>query len=139
MIFTLCCFSFGLCSLSAASDFYLLFSALCSLRSNPTNTRSVLERSPMIFLTGWGNLRTNVGMARIWSSRASCGFFKRSITSMWYLPFNCSSQINLRLLKAVMAFGVCPATYRRKTHLSLLALAGCSIRRLGFDFHSKFF
>ncbi len=51
-----------------------------------------------------------------------------SITSIWYLPFNCSSQINLRLLKAVTAFGTCPATYKRNTQSSLLALADGSFR-----------
>ena len=110
-------------------------SAFRSMRSSPTNTRSVSERSPMMFLTGRGNLRTNVGTARIWLSRASFGFFKRSITSIWYLPFNCSSQINLRLLSAVTALAVWPATYKRKTHLSLLDLAACPLRstRRAFD------
>src|SRR5580698_317513 len=37
------------------------------LRSRPTRTRSVLDRSPMIFLTGVGSCRTRVGIARIWS------------------------------------------------------------------------
>jgi hypothetical protein len=34
-------------------------------KSNPTKTRSVFERSPMIFRIGSGSLRTNVGMAKI--------------------------------------------------------------------------
>ena len=34
-------------------------------RSIPTSTRSVFERSPIIFLMGEGSLRTSVGMARI--------------------------------------------------------------------------
>jgi hypothetical protein len=98
------------------------------MRPSPANTRFVSERSPMIFFTGSGDFRINVGRARIWSERATCGFFKRSITFIWYLSFNCSSQINLRLLKAAAAFGVSPATYKRKTHFSLSALAGCSFR-----------
>src|SRR5690242_17472550 len=51
-------------------------------RSRPTSTRSVLERSPMIFLIGVGSLRTRVGSARIWSPRPSAGFSTRSMTSM---------------------------------------------------------
>lgn len=35
------------------------------LTSRPTRTRSVLERSPMIFLSGGGSFLTSVGMARI--------------------------------------------------------------------------
>src|SRR5205085_2358293 len=50
--------------------------------SNPTSTRSVWERSPMIFLIGLGSRRTRVGMARIWSPWASCGVTSRSITSI---------------------------------------------------------
>jgi hypothetical protein len=103
-------------------------------RSNPTNTRSLSERSPIIFRTGMGSFRTNVGTARIWLSRASCGCRKRSITSRLYLPFNCSSQINLRLRKALAALGVCPAIYKRKSHLSRFALVAFLVRRLDFDF-----
>src|SRR6185436_20434532 len=51
-------------------------------RSSPTRTRSVFERSPMIFLIGSGSRRTSVGTARIWSPRASCGFCRRSIISI---------------------------------------------------------
>ena len=51
-------------------------------RSSPTSTRSVFDRSPMIFRTGSGSFRTSVGSARIWSPLASCGFFIRSTTSM---------------------------------------------------------
>src|SRR5688572_11833548 len=51
-------------------------------KSRPTSTRSVLERSPMIFLIGVGSLRTSVGSARIWSPLPSAGFSTRSITSM---------------------------------------------------------
>src|SRR6185436_13931783 len=51
-------------------------------RSSPTSTRSVLERSPMIFLMGVGSRRTSVGSARIWSPRPSAGLSTRSITSM---------------------------------------------------------
>ena len=94
---------------SGHQDFDLFFSSNCSLRSNPTRTPSVLERSLMILLNGTGNLRTKVGMASIWWSRPSCGVFKRSITSIQYLPFNCASPIALRLLKAVIALGVCLA------------------------------
>src|SRR5262249_10473850 len=35
------------------------------LMSRPTRTRSVLDRSPIIFRTGSGNFRTSVGIARI--------------------------------------------------------------------------
>src|SRR4051812_45931488 len=35
--------------------------------SRPTSTRWVSERSPIILRMGWGNFRTKVGMARIWS------------------------------------------------------------------------
>jgi hypothetical protein len=103
------------------------------MRSNPTNTRSVFERSPMMFLTGRGSLRTSVGTARIWLSRASRGFFKRSITSMRYLPSNCSSQITVRLLRAVTALGLCPAIYRRNNHLPLPGFAGGFFRRTVFE------
>ena len=116
-----------------AADLCLRIHARCSTRFNPTSTRAVFERSPMMLLTGSGNFRTNVGTARIWSSRASCGRFRRSITSSLYLPFNCSSQINLRFLSAVTDFGECPATYNRKTHLSLPALAGRTVHRPAFD------
>src|SRR5688572_23194155 len=51
-------------------------------RSRPTSTRSVFDRSPMIFLMGVGSRRTNVGNARIWSPRPSAGLSIRSITSM---------------------------------------------------------
>src|ERR1700690_3365210 len=51
-------------------------------RAKPINVRSVLERSPMIFRTGPGRSLTKVGTATIWSPRAICGFFKRSITSI---------------------------------------------------------
>ncbi len=51
-------------------------------RSSPTRTRSVFERSPMIFLIGSGSRRTSVGTARIWSPRASCGFSRRSMISI---------------------------------------------------------
>src|SRR5580765_6035298 len=37
--------------------------ATLSLRSSPIRTRSVLERSPMIFRMGGGSLRTRVGIA----------------------------------------------------------------------------
>ena len=40
----------------------------------PHQDAGSLERSPMIFLIGSGSLRTRVGMARIWSPRASFGF-----------------------------------------------------------------
>ena len=33
--------------------------------SSPTSTRSVFDKSPMIFLTGSGSFRTRVGIARI--------------------------------------------------------------------------
>src|SRR6185295_7011352 len=56
--------------------------ALRGRRSSPTSTRSVLERSPMIFLMGVGSRRTSVGSARIWSPRPSAGFSTRSTTSM---------------------------------------------------------
>ena len=46
------------CALSA-------FYALYYLRSRPAITLSVFERSPIMFLTGKGNFRTNVGMAII--------------------------------------------------------------------------
>lgn len=36
-----------------------------ALKSNPTNTRLVLERSPMIFRIDLGSVRINVGIARI--------------------------------------------------------------------------
>src|SRR4029077_11353209 len=42
-------------------------------RSSPARPRSRLERSPMILRPGCGCRRTSVGMARIWSERASCG------------------------------------------------------------------
>ena len=34
-------------------------------RSRPTSTRSVFDRSPMIFFMGSGSRRTSVGIARI--------------------------------------------------------------------------
>src|ERR1700752_2677611 len=43
----------------------------CSRKLSPTNTRSVSERSPMIFLIGSGNFLTKVGIARIWSPLAN--------------------------------------------------------------------
>ena len=70
--------------------------------SRPTRTRSVFERSPMIFFTGSGSLRTSVGIARIWSPSASWGFFIRSTTSISYRPARCSSQIFFRLARAAM-------------------------------------
>ena len=41
--------------------------------SRPTSTRSLFNKSPMIFLIGSGRRRTSVGTARIWSPRASTG------------------------------------------------------------------
>src|SRR6185295_13786483 len=79
-------------------------------RSSPTSTRSVFERSPIIFLIGVGRCRTRVGSARIWSPRPSCGFSTRSMTSMLYRPSRYSSQILRRLANARTAFGVLPAT-----------------------------
>ena len=48
----------------------------------PTRVRSVSRRSPTIFRRGSGSLRTNVGIATIWSPAASWGFRVRSITSI---------------------------------------------------------
>ena len=78
----------------------------------------MLERFPMIFLTGVGSFRIRVGTAMIWWSFASCGFFRRSMTSIVYWHSRCSSQIFLRFSKAVREFGVCPATYSRRIHAS---------------------
>src|SRR4030043_1403277 len=89
--------------------------------SSPTSTRSVLARSPIIFFSGSGSFLTSVGMAIIWSPLASCGFFRRSITSMRYFPARCSSQIFFKLAKAVIDFGVCPATYNRRFQISSVA------------------
>ena len=124
----LCCFPFGIAPMRRTLIFGFFTCALARSvlsRSNPTNTRSLIRKIANDVPHRQGNLRTNVGTARIWLSRASCGFFKRSITSIWYLPFNRSSQITLRLLNAVTDFGVCPATYKRNAHLSLLDLADC--------------
>ncbi len=104
------------------------------MRPSPINTALVLDRSPIMFLTGKGSLRTNVGMARICSSRAIRGYFKRSITFIWYLPFNFSSQMKLRLLKAVPVLGDSPATYRCKSHCSFCRLARRLFRMSAFDF-----
>src|SRR6202521_4994339 len=51
-------------------------------RSRPTNSRTLLDRSPTIVRSGSGSLLTRVGIATIWSLRASCGFSLRSITSI---------------------------------------------------------
>src|SRR5262249_49385358 len=58
----------------------LHFSPPFSRRFRPTTTRSRSDKSPMIFRIGTGSLRTKVGIAKIWSPCASCGFFTRSIT-----------------------------------------------------------
>src|SRR4029450_371208 len=87
-----------------------LFAADAGGRSRTTKTRSVFDRSPMIFFIGWGRFLTQVGMAMIWSPRANWGFSSRSINSMRYLSARCSAQIFLRFAKAVIDFGVCPAT-----------------------------
>src|SRR5208283_2641335 len=86
--------------------------------SRPTKARSVLDRSPIIFLTGTGRRRTRVGIARIWSPRASWGFSRRSITWMRYFPARCVSQIFLRFENANVQCGVWPATYRRSSQKS---------------------
>src|SRR4030043_739038 len=86
--------------------------------SSPTSTRSVLARSPIIFFSGSGSFLSSVGMAIIWSPLASWGFFKRSIPSMRYFPARCSSQIFFKLAKAVIDFGVWPATYKRRFQIS---------------------
>ena len=44
---------------------------------DPTRTRSVFDRSPMIFLIGSGSFRTRVGMARIWSPLARVGVLEQ--------------------------------------------------------------
>src|SRR5690606_39492244 len=49
--------------------------------SRPTRTRSEFDRSPMIRLIGGGRRRTSVGIATIWSLRASSGLAMRSMTS----------------------------------------------------------
>ena len=46
-------------------------------RSKPTSIRSELDRSPTILRSGSGSFRTSVGMARIWSSRASLRVFEQ--------------------------------------------------------------
>src|SRR5262245_55660464 len=76
----------------------------------------------MIFFIGVGRFLTNVGIATIWSPRASWGFFRRSINSMRYLSAKCSEQIRLRFAKALTDFGVCPATYSRSIHASFCDL-----------------
>src|SRR5690349_10132659 len=53
---------------------------VAGLRSRPTSTLSVLERSPMIFFTGVGRRRTSVGTAMIWSPLASLGRSSKSMT-----------------------------------------------------------
>src|SRR5450759_2620071 len=41
-------------------------------RSSPTNARTLLDRSPMIFRTGGVSFLTRVGIATIWPPRDSC-------------------------------------------------------------------
>src|SRR5262249_33631485 len=74
-------------------------------------------RSPMIFRSGSGNFRTNVGMATIWSSLASLGFSSRSTTSISYWPGRRSSQNRLRFSRAATHLGERPATYSLSRHL----------------------
>src|SRR5262245_35314157 len=76
----------------------------------------------MIFFIGVGRFLTRVGIATIWSPRASWGFCRRSINSMRYLSAKCSEQIRLRFAKALTDFGVCPATYSRSTQASFCDL-----------------
>src|SRR5262249_24168327 len=76
----------------------------------------------MIFFIGVGRFLTRVGMATIWSPRASWRFSRRSINSMRYLSDRCSEQIFLRFAKAITDFGVCPATYSRSTQASFFGL-----------------
>src|SRR5579859_944248 len=88
-----------------------------SRKFSPTSTRSTSDKSPIIFLIGAGNFRTSVGIARIWSFRASCGVFTKSITSRRYRPSRCSPQIFFRFASAASDFGVCPATYSRNSSI----------------------
>src|SRR5499433_4241039 len=76
----------------------------------------------MIFFIGVGRFLTRVGMATIWSPRASWGFSRRSINSIRYLSAKCSEQIRLRFAKALTDFGDCPATYSRSTQASFCDL-----------------
>src|SRR5581483_4426596 len=48
---------------------------------------------------------------RIWSPRASCGCLTRSMTSIEYRPFRCSSQSFFKFARADIDLEVCPATY----------------------------
>src|ERR1700723_155413 len=89
--------------------------------SRPTSTRSVFDRSPIIFRIGTGKLRTSVGIARISSSCARCGCFTRSITSSrYFLPSKCSVQMRFRLASAASDRGVCPAMYSRSLSVSFI-------------------
>jgi hypothetical protein len=59
---------------------------------------------------GSGSFRTSVGIATIWSSRASFGLRTRSMTSISYWPGRCFSHSRFRLSIAAIDFGDWPAT-----------------------------
>src|ERR1035437_4352472 len=99
-----------------------------------SSTCSVLDKSPMICFIDSGNFRTNVGIARIWSTLARCGCLSRSMTSMWYFPLRCSSHRRVRFSSARTDLGVGPATYSRRSQRSLgsAAALGFLVRALIF-------
>ena len=94
----------------------LLGSIPADRTSSPTSTRSEFDRSPMILRIGDGQppdqRRDRQDLVAPARAGGSC---TRSITSIWYWPARCSSQSFFRLANAATDFGVCPATYSRRS------------------------
>src|SRR5690606_15569499 len=79
--------------------------------SRPSRTLSLSDRSPITRRSGGGSRLMSVGVARIFSSSASCGFSSTSMIWSSYWPRRSSSQMRRRFAMAFSARGVLPVTY----------------------------
>ena len=65
--------------------------------SSPSSTFSLSERSPITRRSGGGSCLISVGVARIFSSSASCGCSRTSMISSSYCPSSSWSQMRLQV------------------------------------------
>src|SRR6185503_13385085 len=79
--------------------------------SSPSRTLSLSERSPITRRSGGGSCLIRVGVARIRSSSARCGFSRTSTISSSYLPDSSWVQIRFRFSMAILVRGLLPVTY----------------------------
>src|ERR1041385_1405093 len=84
--------------------------------SRPSRTFSVSDKLPISRRQGGGTLLMSVGVARIFSSSASCGFSSTSMICSSYWPASSCSQILRRFITARSARGFDPVTYSLSTY-----------------------